>query len=262
MIAIPSIATLSTTFLAYYGQPVPVTGGGFGGMGLWIALVIGTLALSGIASMMVRSAYNRYSQVPASSGLTGAQLAQRILDSNGIHDVSIHATPGHLTDHYDPTQKRLVLSEENFHGTSVAALGVSAHECGHAIQHQRAYAPLQWRMAAVGITQIVANPLFLFGAIILASIGLIATKTALLLIALTYGVMMLFQLVTLPVEFDATARAKKIVPQLGAVADGDEFRGMSKVLDAAAMTYVAAFITSLAWFLYHILPFLIGRRDE
>jgi Zn-dependent membrane protease YugP len=256
MTAISLISTFSPTVLAYYGAG-PATGG----FGLWIALVVGTMALSGIAAMMVRGAYARYSRVPASSGLTGAQLAKRILDANGIHDVTIHATQGHLTDHYDPRHKRLVLSEANYHGTSVAALGVSAHECGHAIQHQHAYAPLQWRMAAVGLTQIVANPFWMFGAIILASIGLIATNTALLLIAVAYGAMMIFQLITLPVEFDATARAKKIVPELDAVASGEEFRGMCKVLDAAAMTYVAAFITSLAWFLYHILPFLLGRRD-
>lgn len=230
-------------------------------MTFWI-LLLGTMALSLIAMAMVRSAYARYSQVPASSGMTGAQLAQRILDSNGIHDVTIHASPGFLTDHYDPSNRRLVLSEQNFHGTSVAALGVSAHECGHAIQHQHAYAPLQWRMAAVGITQIVASPWLMMLAMVGPAMGLIAPKTALIILAAAYGVMMLFQLVTLPVEFDATARAKRIVPELGAVAQGDEFRGMSKVLDAAALTYVAAFISSLATFLYYALPLLTGRRDE
>lgn len=230
-------------------------------MTYWI-LLFGTMALSLVAMALVRSAYARYSQVPASSGLTGAQLAQRILDTNGIHDVTIHASPGFLTDHYDPMHKRLVLSEANFHGTSVAALGVSAHECGHAIQHQHSYAPLQWRMAAVGITNFVASPWLLMLAVLGPSIGLIAPKTALLILAAAYGVMMLFQLITLPVEFDATARAKRIVPQLDAVAQGDEFRGMSKVLDAAALTYVAAFISSLATFLYYALPLLMGRRSD
>jgi Zn-dependent membrane protease YugP len=253
-------ATSSLPLLAYNGQPA--SGYGLGGMGLYWALLIGTMLLSGLAAMKVRSAYARYSQVPASSGLTGAQLAQRILETNGIHDVTIHAAPGHLVDHYDPMHKRLVLSEQNFHGTSVAALGVSAHECGHAIQHQRAYAPLQWRMAAVGITQFVASPWILMLAILGPSIGLIAPATSLWILALAYGVMMVFQLVTLPVEFDATARAKKIVPQLGAVADGEEFRGMSKVLDSAALTYVAAFISMLATFLYYALPLLMGRREE
>lgn len=231
-------------------------------MALWIILIVVTMGLSLIASGMVRSAYNRWSQVPASSGLTGAELAQRILQSNGIMDVSIHAAPGMLTDHYDPTHKRLVLSEQNFHGTSVAALGVSAHECGHAIQHQHAYAPLQWRMATVGLTQIVASPWLMMIAAMGPALGFLAPKTALFIFAIAYGAMMLFQLITLPVEFDATARAKRIVGELGAVADGEEFRGMSKVLDAAALTYVAAFISALASFLYHALPLLLGRREE
>lgn len=252
-------ASVSASHLAYYG-PAPATG--VGGSGLYWLILIGTMVLSGLAAMMVRSAYAKYSQLPAASGLTGAQLAQRILESNGIHDVSIHAMQGQLTDHYDPLHKRLVLSEANFHGTSVAALGVSAHECGHAIQHQQAYAPLQWRMAAVGITQFVASPWLLMLALLASAIGLIGTKTVILVLALSYGVMMLFQLITLPVEFDATARAKRIVPQLGAVAEGEEFRAMSKVLDAAALTYVAAFISTLAMFLYHALPLLMGRRDN
>lgn len=230
-------------------------------MSIWI-LIIGTMGLSLIASWLVRSAYNRYSQVPASSGLTGAQLAQRILDANGISDVSIHATQGMLTDHYDPLNKRLVLSEQNYSGTSVAALGVAAHECGHAIQHQHAYAPLGWRMAAVNVTNIVASPWLLMAAMIGPAIGLMAPRTAILIFAIAYGVMMVFQLITLPVEFDATARAKRIVPQLGALADGEEMRGMSKVLDAAALTYVAAFISSLATFLYYALPLLMGRQSD
>lgn len=231
-------------------------------MTLFILLILLTAGLSLGASAMVRSAYAKYSQVPASSGMTGAQLAERILQVNGIHDVSIHPTPGMLTDHYDPTNKRLVLSEPNFYGTSVAALGVSAHECGHAIQHQKAYAPLQWRMAAVGLTNIVASPWVMMAAAIGPAIGLIAPRTALMFFAIAYGAMMIFQLITLPVEFDATKRAKAIVPQLNAVASGEEFKGMSKVLDAAALTYVAAFISALATFLYYALPLLLGRRND
>ena len=155
-----------------------------------------------------------------------------------------------------------LLSEENYYGTSVAALGVSAHECGHAIQHQHAYAPLQWRMATVGLTQIVASPWLMMLAVIGPAFHIINTNTALLILAVAYGALMLFQLITLPVEFDATARAKRIVPQLGAVAAGEEYRGMCKVLDAAALTYVAAFISALATFLYYALPMLLGRRDE
>jgi uncharacterized protein len=249
----------SFSSLAYYG-PDQGYGSGMGGSAFYWLILIGTMVLSGIAAARVRSAYAQYSQVPASSGLTGAQLAQRILESSGIHDVTIHAMPGQLTDHYDPSQKRLVLSEANFHGTSVAALGVSAHECGHAIQHQKSYAPLQWRMAAVGITSIVANPLVLMAVMLGAGIGWILPTTAILVLSVAYGAMMLFQLITLPVEFDATARAKRIVPQMGALAEGEEMRGMSKVLDAAAWTYVAAFIGVLATFLYYV-TLLMGRRD-
>lgn len=228
---------------------------------MMLLLFLGTMALSLFASMKVRSAYKRYSQVPATSGYTGAQVAQRILDLNNIRDVSIHATPGHLTDHYDPMHKRLVLSEENYYGTSVAALGVAAHECGHAIQHQQAYAPLQWRMAAVGITGI-ASQIVMWVPLVGMLGGFIPYKLAITVMAVAFGVLMLFQLVTLPVEFDATARAKKVLANTGAVAAGNEFNAMSKVLDAAALTYVAAFVSSLGYFLYYILQMTMGRSSD
>lgn len=225
----------------------------------WLLIII-SMGIGLYASYRVRSTYNRYAQVPASSGLTGAQVAQRILELNGIRDVTIHATEGHLTDHYDPTNRRLVLSEENYYGTSVAALGVAAHECGHAIQHQQLYAPLQWRMAAVGITNIATQaamwiPLLgMFG-------GLIPYNLAITIMAVCMGIIMLFQLITLPVEFDATARAKKILASTGAVAPGPEFNAMSSVLSAAALTYVAAFISSLGWFLYYMMRMAGGSRE-
>ncbi len=226
----------------------------------YLILFIATMALAGIASYRVRSTYNRYSKMPASSGLTGAQVAQRILDLNQIHDVSIHATPGHLTDHYDPSNRRLVLSEENYYGHSVAALGVAAHEAGHAIQHKQLYAPLQWRMAAVGITGIASQAIFwipmlgLFG-------NFIPYKLAITIMALGMGILMLFQLITLPVEFDATARAKKALASTGAVAAGAEFNAMSSVLSAAALTYVAAFLSSLAYFLYYLFRMINSSRE-
>ncbi len=226
-----------------------------------LILFVVTLALSGLASLMVRSAYNRYSQVPASSGLTGAEVAQRILDLNNLRDVTIHAIPGHLTDHYDPAHRRLVLSEENYHGTSVAALGVAAHEAGHALQHQQLYAPLKWRMAAVGITGI-ASQIVMWVPIIGMMGGFIPYKMAITVMAVAMGILMLFQLVTLPVEFDATARAKKILAGTGAVAPGAEFQAMSKVLDAAALTYVAAFVSSLGYFLYYVLQMTASNREE
>lgn len=219
------------------------------------------MALSLYASWKVRSAYNHYSKVPASSGYTGAQIAQRILDLNGIRDVTIHPIPGHLTDHYDPSNRQLALSEENYYGTSVAALGVSAHECGHAIQHKQLYAPLQWRMAAVGITGI-ASQIVMWIPLIGMFGNFIPFKIAITLMALGFGILMLFQLVTLPVEFDATARAKKVLVSTGAVMPGAEYCAMSKVLDAAALTYVAAFVSTLGYFLYYLLQMTGGRRDE
>lgn len=228
---------------------------------MYLLLFLGTMALSLLASWRVRSAYNRYSQVLASSGYTGAEIAQRILDISGIRDVTIHATQGHLTDHYDPLHRRLVLSEENYHGTSVAALGVSAHEAGHAIQHKQLYAPLQWRMAAVGITGIASQIVMWIPLLGMAG-GLIPYDLAITIMALAFGVLMAFQLVTLPVEFDATARAKKILASTGAVSAGPEFNAMSKVLDAAALTYVAAFVSTLSYFLYYLLHMLGGRNEE
>ncbi|MCB1227216.1 MAG: zinc metallopeptidase [Verrucomicrobiales bacterium] len=228
---------------------------------MYLLLFILTMALSAYAAWRVRSTYNRYSQMPASSGLTGAQVARRILDLNHISDVEIVSTRGHLTDHYDPSAKRLVLSDENYHGTSVAALGVSAHECGHAIQHQQLYAPLQWRMAAVGITGI-ASQIVMWVPLIGMFGGALVWKWAIMIMAIGFGVLMLFQLVTLPVEFDATARAKKILAQTGAVSPGPEYDAMSSVLSAAALTYVAAFISSLGYFLYYLMQMMGSNRDD
>lgn len=231
---------------------------GMGGGATYWLILIGGFALSMLASWRVKSAYSRYSKIPASSGLTGAQIAQRIMQLNDIRDVSIESTPGHLSDHYDPTRKALVLSQENYHGTHVAALGVAAHEAGHAIQHKQLYAPLHWRMAAVGITTMAGQAIPLIGLF-----GyMIAPRLALPLLVASFGIVMLFQLVTLPVEFDATARAKKHLMGTGAVAQGTEYQAMSKVLDAAALTYVAAFLSSLATFLYFLLRMVGGSRDE
>lgn len=226
---------------------------------MMLFIFIGTLLISLFATWRVRSAYSKYSQVQASSGMTGAQIARRILDRSGITDVTVESQPGTLTDHYDPAHKRLVLSENNYHGTSVAALGVSAHECGHAIQHQQAYAPLHWRMAAVGITN-VASQVVMWLPIIGGLFMGMKPGLMISIMAIGWGVMMLFQLITLPVEFDATARAKRILAETGALAPGAETDGMNRVLNAAAMTYVAAFITSLVYFLWYLLRAMGDRR--
>jgi Zn-dependent membrane protease YugP len=226
-----------------------------------ILLFIGTLGLSFWASARVKSVYNKYSKEPSLTGLTGAQAAARVMQDAGVEGVEITSTPGHLTDHYDPLHKRLVLSEENFYGNSVAALAVAAHEAGHAIQHARAYAPLHIRMAAVGATRF-ASQIVLWLPLIGLFTGFFHTQTALILMAGGWGIIMLFNLVTLPVEFDASARAKAALRHSGILAATHEEDGVNRVLNAAAWTYVAAFITSLAYFLWHLLPLLLGRRND
>ena len=154
-----------------------------------------------------------------------------------------------------------MLSDENFHGNSISAIAVAAHECGHALQHQQAYAPLKFRMASVGITS-VANGMLTWIMIGGFFLGLIPLDIALPLLATCMGVIMAFDLITLPVEFDASRRAKLVLSQMGFTSTTTEDDGVSKVLNAAALTYVAAFISSLAWFLYYILPFITGGSDD
>lgn len=217
------------------------------------------MALSLWAMWRVKSVYNRYNQGVVSSGLSGREVAARILQRTGISDVEITEGEGMLGDHYDPIHKRLVLSPDNYYGQTPAALGVAAHECGHAIQHAQAYAPLHWRMAAVGITN-YANYVVMFLPLFGLFTGLISPMTGAVFMAGAWGIIMLFNLVTLPVEFDASRRAK--VELEGFIAPGEEALGVKRVLDAAAWTYVAAFITSLAYFLWHLLPLLAGGSRE
>ncbi|MCD8483910.1 MAG: zinc metallopeptidase [Verrucomicrobia bacterium] len=204
------------------------------------------------AQMKVQSTYSRWSQVGSRSRITGREAAVYVLRKAGINDVEIASTSGHLTDHYDPSRKRLVLSEENYHGTSLAALGVSAHEAGHAIQHATGYSMLRLRMSLVPITQFASQllPFVLIGGFIFGMLGLIKLGI------LVYLVLTIFQLVTLPVEFDASKRARAELVATGILAP-DEMGGVSKTLDAAALTYVAAFVSSLANLLY---LFLLSRR--
>jgi len=207
----------------------------------WLIYIGIPLILGLWAQAKVRSAFGRYSQVRASSGLTGAQVAQEILDAAQIHDVSIVQIDGMLGDHYDPTRKRLCLSTATYASPSVAAEGIAAHETGHAIQHARAYAPLQWRMAIVPATSFASRilPFAIFGGLIFNMTGLIEMGI------ICYAVLAVFQLVTLPVEYDASRRAKVILNQLGIIQPGPEAAGVNTVLDAAALTYVAAFVAAL-----------------
>jgi len=226
---------------------------------IWI-IFLGTLAISLIASSRVKANYLRFSQVPTSRGITGAEAAQAIMQRAGIHDVEVVAQDGFLGDHYDPSQKRLVLSTDNYFGSSVAAVGVAAHETGHAIQHAQAYLPLQLRMAAVGLTMF-ANQIVTWLPFLGMVTGILSTYTGLLVMVIGWGIIMAFNLVTLPVEIDASNRAKALLLNMGFITPGAEARGVNKVLDAAAWTYVAAFLTSLAYFLWFLLPLLGGRRD-
>lgn len=224
-----------------------------------LMLFVLTLAIGLLAQWHVKRTYNRHSCTPVQSGLTGAEAAHAILRQAGITNVTLVEHQKLLGDHYEPRHKRLVLSSANYHGTSAAALGVAAHECGHAIQHQQAYAPLQLRMAAVGITSF-ASQLVMWIPLLGMFTGLLATKTGLLITAVAWGILMLFNLVTLPVEFDASRRAKLVLNQLGFIQAGAERAAVSQVLTAAGWTYVAAFISSLIYFLWHLLPLLTGRQ--
>jgi uncharacterized protein len=220
-----------------------------------------TIVIALLAQWQVRRMYHRYSRVPAASGYTGAEVAHEILRRAGIRDVDIVEHNEMLGDHYDPIHRRLVLSADNYHGTSLAALGVAAHEAGHALQHHQAYQPLHWRMAAVGATNF-ASQIVTWLPLIGMATGLLATSTGLAVMAGAWGLIMAFNLVTLPVEFDASRRAKAMLMHLGFVSGHAENAAVGKVLNAAALTYVAAFITSLLYVLYYLLPLLSGRSRE
>jgi Zn-dependent membrane protease YugP len=212
----------------------------------WLFAIPGIL-LGIWAQTKLSSAYGKYSEVPVDSGMTGAEAAREILDRAGLVNVPVEEVAGHLTDHYDPTKKALFLSPENFRGNSIAAVGVAAHESGHALQHQAAYAPLTFRTAIAPITQF-ASTAWMF--IIFAGIFFQAFRHTFITIGIAvFCVITLFQLVTLPVEYDASRRAKEQLFRLGLVHE-HEREGVSKVLDAAALTYVAGLVSSVLTLLY------------
>lgn len=223
-------------------------------------LILGLTFLISFASMAyLKSEFAKASKVPVSSGLTGAQTAQRILQWAGINDVEIVEGEGFLGDHYDPINKKLVLSPDNYQGSSAANVGVAAHECGHALQHQQHYAPLHLRMGAVYSTQFASTAVTV---VVFASLffHLLAAHIALWIIALCFAVILAFNLITLPVEFDASARAKKVLGQLGIVRPGPESAAVNSCLNAAGLTYVAAVLGTLLNFAYYA-SLLMGRRD-
>ncbi len=228
-------------------------------MVLMIAIFVGTLVVSLFAAWHVKSVYRRYSDVETASRFTGAEVAREMLRANHIHDVEITAEPGMLNDHYDPIRKRLVLSPDNYHGGSVSAVSVAAHEAGHALQHAKGYSPLQWRMAAVGAASF-ASHIVTWLPLIGIFTGIFASSTGFLLMAAGWGVITLFNLVTLPVEFDASRRAKLALSGSGVVTM-QEREGVDRVLNAAALTYVGALVTSLAWMFYYLLPTLLSQDE-
>ena len=223
----------------------------------YILLVIPAMLVALWAQMRVKSTFARYSTVPVRTGMTGAQAARFILDANGLSDVRVEAVPGSLTDHYDPTQRVVRLSQDVYARSTVAAVGVAAHETGHAVQHATGYAPLRLRNAIIPLTNIgstISIPLVLLGFVLgiqpLVGLGI-----------LLFSLVTVFQLVTLPVEFNASRRALATLDARGMVTP-DEHDGVRSVLSAAALTYVAALIVSLANLLRLILLFGGGRRRD
>ncbi len=232
---------------------------------LYMMLMIPGMLLAMWAQYRVKSTFSKYSQVATQKGWTGARIAQAILDQKGIRDVSIEPVNGFLSDHYDPRQKVLRLSPDVYQGRSVAAAGVAAHEVGHAIQHAEGYAMLQMRSSLVpvlNITTKLAMPA-IFGGFVLMSFGqALLGQFAMILGTALFAVMVLFQLVTLPVEFDASRRALTAI-EAGNMVTGPELAGARRVLSAAALTYVAAAISSMMQLLYFLIRsgLLGGRRD-
>lgn len=221
----------------------------------YILVLVGAV-LSLLASAKVNSTFNKYKRIRSASGMTGAEAAERILHQNGIYDVGIEHISGNLTDHYDPRSKMLRLSDATYSSTSVAAIGVAAHECGHALQHKEEYGPLKIRTAIVPAANIGSKlgiPIIILGVILsynsfLINIGI-----------WVFSLAVLFQLVTLPVEFNASSRALEMVEQYG-ILGNEEVVHTKKVLSAAAMTYVAAAAASILQLLRLVL--LFGRRSD
>ncbi|EOS26382.1 hypothetical protein C806_01118 [Lachnospiraceae bacterium 3-1] len=233
-------------FYGYYFDPT------------YILVIIGA-AICLIASARVKSTFHKYDRVRSMSGMTGAQAAERILHSAGIYDVQVRHISGDLTDHYDPRNKTLSLSDSTYSSASVAAVGVAAHECGHAIQHQRNYAPLSVRSAIVPLANFgsfAAWPLIVIGLFITSSTGTLLINIGIICFSLA----VLFQLVTLPVEFNASSRAVRILGETGILGE-EELRGTRKVLKAAALTYVAGAASAILQLL-RLLILTGGRRDD
>lgn len=221
-------------------------------------LIIIAAIISIIAQILVSSTYSKYSKVGSFRGITGAQAAEMILRNNGIYDVSIKRISGNLTDHYNPGNKTLNLSTSVYDSSSVASVGVAAHECGHAIQHAKGYAPLSIRSTLVPIANIGSQLSWIF---IMLGVVFSFNQTLITIGIIMFSAAVLFQLVTLPVEFNASSRALKEIKNIG-ILSGDETSKARKVLTAAALTYVASAATAILQLLRLILLFGGRRRDD
>ena len=229
-------------------------------MGDWtLILLVAAMIFALVAQFKVKSTFNKYNRINNSSGLSGAEAARRILDSNGLYHVRVEFVRGQLTDHYDPRQNVVRLSESTYNSRSVAAVGVAAHEAGHAVQYAENYAPVRLRTAIIPATSIgskLSMPLILIGILLTSfsydpTIGLYAMLAGIIL----FSISTFFQLVTLPVEFNASKRAMKALKE-HRILVGSDIVGARETLSAAAMTYVAALATSLAYLLRYILIFM------
>lgn len=224
-----------------------------------IILVLIGVVLSLWAQSRVTSTFNKYSKVRSRTGMTGAEAAKRLLHSQGIYDVTVRQVSGNLTDHFDPRTKTVNLSQSVYSATSVAAIGVAAHECGHAMQHDEGYAPLRFRSALVPVANFgskISWPLILIG-VMFGGLGSPLVQIGILMFTMA----VLFQLVTLPVEFNASRRAVKLLDSQGILV-GEEVSGTRSVLSAAALTYVAAAASSMLQLLRLIILYGGRRRDD
>lgn len=231
-------------------------------MTILLFTLVPAILLSLYAQYKVRSAYKKYSRIPSSTMLTGAQVARKILDDNGLHNVSVQPVKGELTDHYDPRDKTVRLSENNFYGHSLAATAIAAHEVGHAIQDAEDYAFLRFRHALVPVANFgskAAFPLIIAG-ILFGAGGAFLGSQLLLLGIIFFAAAVVFQVITLPVEFNASSRAMQQVVYAGVIRNEEE-RPTRKVLDAAALTYVAAAVAAILELARLIFIFVASQQD-
>jgi Zn-dependent membrane protease YugP len=225
-------------------------------MSIYWIIFIGTALLSWLVSYRLQSKFEKYSKVPLPNGMTGKDVAEKMLRDNGIYDVKVISTPGHLTDHYNPANQTVNLSESVYHSNSVAAAAVAAHECGHAVQHATAYAPLKMRSALVPVVSFSSN---IMTWVLLGGMILLNSFPQLLLFGIIlFATTTLFSFITLPVEINASQRAVAWLSDAG-ITNASTYPQAVDALRSAAYTYVVAALGSLATLLYYIMIFLSGR---